>query len=94
MNIQVDIEQLVVDGLDLGTHEAAHLRDALQLHLTRLLEEQGLPGLASASIALRSLRGAAVEWPQPSGADAGVLGEHIAASVHAGLTNLQSPTRE
>lgn len=92
MNIQVDIERLVVDGLDLGTHEAAHLRAAMQVHLTRLLEEQGLPGLASASIALRSLRGAAVEWPQPSGA--GVLGERIAASVHAGLTNLHSPTRE
>lgn len=92
MNIQVHIARLIIDGLDLGTHQAAHLQAALQVHLTRRLEEQGLPDLASASIALRSPRGAAVEFPQPSGV--GVLGERIAASVHAGLANFHSPTRE
>lgn len=92
MNIQVDIERLVVDGLDLGAHGAADLQAALQVHLTRLLDEQGLPGLASASTALPSLRGATVEWAQPAGAD--LLGRRIADSVHAGLANLHSPTRE
>ena len=92
MNIQGHIERLIIDGLDLGTHQAAHLQAALQVNLTRQLEEQGLPELASASIALRSLRGAAVEWLQPSGV--GVLGERTATSVHAGLANLHSPTRE
>lgn len=92
MNIQVDIERLVVDGLDLGSHGAADLQAALQIHLTRLLEEHGLPSLAIASTALPSLRGATVEWAQPACAD--LLGERIAASVHAGLTNLHSPTSE
>ena len=90
MNIQVDIERLVVEGLDLGTLGAADLQATLQVHLTRLLEEKGLPGLAIASTSLPTLRGATVEWAQPAGAD--LLGRRIADSVHAGLANIHSST--
>jgi hypothetical protein len=83
MNIRLNIERLVIDGLPLGSAGADALRAAVEGELSRLLGEGGLAGGLQTGGALPVLRGGAVRAGDPS--DPGRLGRQIAGAIYEGI---------
>ena len=83
MNIQVDIERLVLDGINLSYRERQQLRAGLEAELGRLLAEGGLSTRLLDGGALRSVPAGAIEWTP--GRDPEALGKQIAQSVYEGM---------
>jgi hypothetical protein len=83
MNIRLQIERLVVDGLPLAPGQAAQLGAAAEAELARLLAEGGLaPGLLSGA-AVPSVPGGALRLAGAAGPLQ--IGRAVARSVYAGL---------
>jgi hypothetical protein len=83
MNVRLDIDRLVLEGLELSAHDRVHLRAAAETELTRLLSDRGLSPDLSRGIAVPSLRGADIAVARDaSAADIGVA---IARSVAGGV---------
>jgi hypothetical protein len=83
MNIELNIERLVLNGIHLTYRERQEVRASLETELTRLLTEGGLNTEIVGGGALRSTPAGAIEWtPQH---DPETLGKQIAQSVYEGL---------
>ena len=83
MKIQVDIERLVLEGIDIPAGQRPLLQAAVEAELARLLTESGLnqtllSGGATPSLRTNALQGAA-------GSDPVQLGQQIARSVYGGI---------
>jgi len=83
MNIKIDIERLVLDGIHLAAGHQAQLQAALEAELARLLVRGGVsPGLRAGG-AVPSLRAPSI---QLRGDGSPVhLGKQIARAVYGGI---------
>jgi hypothetical protein len=83
MKIQVDIERLVLDGIDIPAGQRPLLQAAVEAELARLLTTGGLnPALLSGG-ATPSLRANVMQWS--GGSNPAQLGRQIAQTVYRGI---------
>lgn len=83
MDIRLQIDHLVLDGIDLSAGESAHLQDHLIRELTGLLEQRGLSGekgVASDPRVPTTIR-------IPVRANARTLAPQIAHAIHSNLAS-------
>ena len=83
MNINVEIEQLVLDGFMLTRRDRLRLKTNMEAELGRLLAADGLAAHLLESGAVPQLQGGGFQI-QPD-QDAGTLGKQIAQAVYQGL---------
>jgi hypothetical protein len=81
LNIQID--RLVVDGIDLQRNQRPVMQAAFESELARLLARDGLNQELSSGVALPSLSAPAIEIP--NGARPHTIGEQIAQAVYNGI---------
>jgi hypothetical protein len=91
MNIELQIESLVIDGLDIPHAHRPALKAALEAELGRLLAESGLGESWQAGGAVPVLNTGEIRL-QP-GSSPSQLGASIARSVYAGLNPQHIPAR-
>jgi len=82
MNIALHIDQLVLDGLELGPGQARLLRAAVEAELSRLLTAGGLAPELAAGAAMPALQAGSIE---AAGSEPRALGGQIAQAVYSGL---------
>lgn len=84
MDIQIDIERLILEGLELAPHQGPLVKAAVEAELGRLLVEQGLGANWEADQATPRL---ATEPMQVApGATPAELGQQIAQSIYQGFS--------
>lgn len=83
MNIQLNIERLVLDGINLTNRERQRLGAGLTAELERRLAADGLAAAMLAGGALPSLPGGAFEWKP--GQEPEALGAQIAGAIYEGI---------
>jgi len=91
MKIQVDVERLVLDGIDLPAGQRPLLQSAVETELARLLTEGGLRPSLLAGGAMPSLRINAMQWAESS--NPAQLGQQIARSVYGGIGAVEEKSR-
>ena len=79
MSIQVNIDRLILEGVDLSQRERPLLITAVETELARLLTEGGLPHRAGVARREQSAE------PIQVTADPTQLGQQIARSVYGGM---------
>jgi hypothetical protein len=82
MKIQVNIERLILDGIDIPAGQRPRLQAAVETELARLLSTRGLNSALTSGGNLSSLR---VQPMNYSGNNPLQLGQQIARSVYSGL---------
>lgn len=82
-NIELHIEELVLHGF--STREAYRIRAAVQLEITRLLQEQGLPPAFSVEANMGDLNAGHLNILPNAKAEA--VGNDIAHSVYKGFAS-------
>jgi hypothetical protein len=82
MKIRVDIERLILDGIDIPAGQRPRLQAAVETELTRLLSTGGLNSVLTSGGSLPSVRVQALNY---SGDNPAQLGKQIARSVYGGL---------
>jgi hypothetical protein len=83
MNINVQIEQLVLDGITVSPAQRPYLQAALEAELGRLLTEGGLAPSLARGPALPSVVAPGIQLSQTGGP--GHLGRQIANAVYGGI---------
>jgi hypothetical protein len=83
MKIQVDIERLVLDGIDIPARQRPLLQAAVETELTRLLFTGGLNQALLSGESIPGLRVNALQWSANSSPIH--LGQQIARSVYSGI---------
>jgi len=83
MNLVIQIERLVLDGLNVAPDQQADLQVAMEAELTRLLMSGGLHSALLSGGALPRLQGGDVQLP--TDARPAQFGQQIARAVHHGL---------
>jgi len=83
MNISLNVERLVLDGLDLDARGRGVLQTAFEAELTRLLTEGGIAQELSGGRALAALQ--LPELATPPGATPRQLGLALASSIYSGI---------
>ncbi|MEK6300592.1 MAG: hypothetical protein AABO41_07720 [Acidobacteriota bacterium] len=83
MKINVQIERLILDGLDLAPHQRPVLRAALESELARLLTVDGLNQELAAGGAWPELRAASVQMASSNNPER--VGHEIAQAVYKGI---------
>ena len=83
MNINLHIERLVLDGVNIATHQRPLLQEALQAELTRLLATGGLSDGLTRGIALPRISAGGIQLT--SDHDPVQMGQQIAQSVYGGI---------
>lgn len=83
MKINVQIERLVLDGINIHPHERLLLQAAFESELARLLTDVGLSRELSTGSALPSLSGAAIQISNTSTPER--IGHQIAGAVYKGI---------
>jgi hypothetical protein len=86
MNLTVHIEQLILDGLPVTSHDASLVRAAVEAELTRLFAEQGIAPNWQRGTALPQLQGGSVHIPHDANPPA--IGRKIAGAV---LQSMSAP---
>jgi hypothetical protein len=81
MNITVHIERLILDGLPVNGNDGATIQAAVETELSRLLTEQGLPGMSAGNAS--NLSAGPIELASET--KPAHLGHQIAQAIHAGL---------
>ena len=90
MKIQVNIERLVLDGIDVPAGQHARLQAVVEAELVRLLSTRGLsPALTSGG----SLPSLPVQTLNDSGNNPAQLGKQIAYSVSDGISTAKEKIR-
>ncbi len=79
--LELHIEELVLEGFSQG--DKHRIGEALQMELTRLLEERGVPGSLSSSQVIEALKGGSFQVASGSGAEK--IGAQAARAVYGGL---------
>lgn len=82
MTVRVDIERLVLDGLELDTRGAEVLRDAVAAELTRLFQQRD-PAAAVGGAAVGKLTAPAVRFAP--GASPAAMGSQIGRVVYGSI---------
>jgi hypothetical protein len=87
MNINVQIEQLVLDGINISQAQRPLLQAAVEAELGRLLADGGLSPALAGGAALPSVPAANIELGQQAAGpyDNGRLGRQIAQAVYGGI---------
>lgn len=83
MNINLQIERLVLDGLDIAPEQRPVLQAAVEGELSRLLTERGLSPDLSQGVAVPRLSASAMQLTSTSSPTE--LGQQIAQSVYGGI---------
>ena len=83
MNINVEIENLILDGFTLTQRERLRLKASVEAELGRLLAADGLAAHLLESGDVPHLQGGAFQYHP--GQDAGTLGKQIAQAVYEGI---------
>ena len=83
MKVRLDIGRLVLEGIDLGAQDRAHLQSAAETELARILTERGLASGLSGGIAMPVLRGGDMSIARD--ATPSDIGVAIARSVAGGV---------
>lgn len=89
-NIALQIDRLVLDGLELGPGQAGLLRAAVEAELSRLLTAGGLAPELAAGAAMPSLQAGTIA---AAGSDPRALGGQIAKAVYSGIGQSDKVTR-
>ena len=84
MNVTVNIERLILEGLPLAPWQRPLLAAAVEAELGRLLAKGGLGGELAGGGAVPSLPAGPIELP--SDGDPSALGAQIAQAVYGGLS--------
>jgi hypothetical protein len=82
MEIQFNIQRLILDGIDIPTHQRPLLQAAVETELAQLMESNGPPARWQTPGALSSLRVGTIDLTSDS--DAQRLGQQIARSFFEG----------
>jgi hypothetical protein len=91
MKIQVNIERLILDGIDIPPGQRPLLQTAVEVELGRLLIAGGLSPALSSSGATASIRVNAMQLLR--GNNPTQLGQQIARSVYGGIGKAQEIRR-
>ncbi|MBO3457572.1 hypothetical protein G7B40_009205 [Aetokthonos hydrillicola Thurmond2011] len=83
MNINLQIEQLIVEGVNLYPKERRLLQAIVEAELSQLLTSQGLPPHWRSSGTVPSVKLAAMEFPPNS--TSVQMGKQIAQAVYQGM---------
>jgi hypothetical protein len=83
LNINLNIERLVLDGLDIGSGQGAQVKAAVEAELSRLLTDGGIASCLQGGGAVLSLRPDSIQLA--SGANPQQLGQQIAGAVYRGI---------
>ena len=89
MNIKIDIERLVLDGINLEAGQRAQLQAALETELARLLARGGVSPELRSGGAVSSLRARAIQLSREGSPSH--LGKQIARSVYGGIGESKKP---
>jgi hypothetical protein len=84
VRINVQIERLVVDGIDLDRRQRPLMQAAFESELARLLVQDGLSSELSSGIALRSLNAPSIEIANANSSPH-AFGEQVAQAVYKGI---------
>jgi hypothetical protein len=90
MKVQVNIERLVLDGIDLPAGQRPLMQAALEAELARLLSVGSLHQTLMSSGSLPDLR---VKTLNYSGNNPAQLGQQIARSVYSGIGKAEEKPR-
>jgi hypothetical protein len=88
MNVRLNIDRLVIDGIDVSAADRPRLQRAVESELARLIARDGIhrelaSGIAVPSISVPAIGVGATPTPQH-------LGNAIASSVHDGIGGRRS----
>jgi hypothetical protein len=86
MNIRINIERLILDGLPITHSQGALVQAAVEAELTRLITENGLAADLQAGGAVPILRANGIQLT--SGSNPSQLGTQIARSVYGGIGDI------
>jgi hypothetical protein len=84
VRINVQIDRLVVDGIDLDRRQRPLMQAAFERELARLLVQDGLSNELSPGIALRSLNAPSIQIANANDKP-GAFGEQVAQAVYKGI---------
>ena len=84
MKINVQIERLVLEGINVAPHQHPLLQAAVEGELTRLLSEGGINEGLTGGGSRPSMRGAPIQLGSDGKPDG--IGHQIAVSVHKGIS--------
>ena len=82
LNINLHIDRLILDGIDIASHQHTDLQMVVETEIARLLSEGGLGSGLSAGTTVRELSGGMI---QPAGSDPTEFGKQIARAVYGGI---------
>lgn len=83
MNIELNIERLVLDGVPLGPDQGDLLRASVEAELQRLLTDGDVPPRLSNGGAVPDVSGATIHLAEK--ADSRHLGQQIAGAIYGGM---------
>lgn len=83
MNVNLQIDRLILDGIDLTPSQRAHLQSTISAELTQLFIVQGLPSQWENGGAIASLPSGKLEVSQ--GIDPSQMGQQIAQQIYERL---------
>ena len=84
MRINVQIERLVVDGIDLDRRQRPLMQAAFERELSRLLLQDGLSSELSSGVALRSLNAPSIQIANANESPS-AFGAQVAGAVYKGI---------
>ena len=84
MRINVQIDRLVVEGIDFDRRQQPLLQAAFERELARLLGQDGLSNELSSGVALRSLNAPSIQIASENNSPH-EFGEQVAQAVHKGI---------
>ncbi len=81
-NIELQIDELVLDGFD--SLDGSEVKLAVEIILSRLLVERGIPPSVASGALIPRAEGR--EFDVPPGADASTIGGHIAEAIYGAIS--------
>ena len=84
MRINVQIDRLVVDGIDLDRRQRPLMQAAFERELSRLLVQDGLSSELSSGVALRSLNAPSIRVANANNSP-DAFGQQVAQAVFKGI---------
>lgn len=85
MNIQLNIERLILDGIDLPRHQGPLLKASVEAELARLLSTGGISPSLAAGVALPRIAVGNIQLNATN--NPAQLGQQIAQSVYGGIAH-------
>jgi hypothetical protein len=89
-DIEIEIGELVLHGF--VPHDLKGIRYAVEMELTRLLTERGIPASLTLPKKINGIN--AGGFTMQPGAQAGIIGNDIATAVYQGLEKSKSPLKK